>query len=98
MSIELVNLVAAILFALGSYGALTHRSAIRILISIELMFNAELLVLVALSTVSPSSGMTLALFMIALTASEIGVVISIIVLLFRKYRSLDISRIRSVRG
>jgi len=96
--IEHVYVLSALLFALGAYGAITHRSAVRILISLELMFNAELLLLVALASLSPTEGLVLALFMIALTASEIGVIISIIVLLFKKHRSLDVSRIRSVRG
>lgn len=96
--IEYMFALSALLFALGAYGAVSHRSAVRMLISLELMFNAELLLLVALAALSPAEGLVLALFMIALTASEIGVIISIVVLLFRRYKSLDISRIRSMRG
>ena len=40
MSLENVLLVSGILFAIGLYGSLAKRSAIVVLMSIEIMFNA----------------------------------------------------------
>ena len=49
MSLESVLVVAAIIFSIGLYGALSKRHAIVVLMSIELMFNAVNITAVALS-------------------------------------------------
>ena len=49
MSLESFLIVAAIIFAIGLYGALTKRNAIVVLMCIELMFNAVNITAVALS-------------------------------------------------
>ena len=49
MSLESFLVVAAILFSIGLYGALSKRHAIAVLMSIELMFNAVNVTAVALS-------------------------------------------------
>ena len=49
MSLENVLLVGAVIFAIGLYGALSKRSAITVLMSLELMFNAVNITAVALS-------------------------------------------------
>jgi len=91
--------VAAVLFALGAYGAITHRSVIRMLISLELMFNAVLLLLVVLALLrAPLDGYILAMTVIALASSEIGVVVSIVVLLFRRLGSTDVTQAKTLKG
>ena len=49
MSLESFLVVAAIIFSIGLYGALSKRHAIAVLMSIELMFNAVNVTAVALS-------------------------------------------------
>ncbi len=49
MGLESFLIVAAVLFAIGLYGALSKRNAITVLMSIELMFNAVNVTAVALS-------------------------------------------------
>ena len=49
MSLESVLVVAAIIFSIGLYGALSKRNAIVVLMSIELMFNGVNITAVALS-------------------------------------------------
>ncbi len=91
--------VAATLFAVGAYGAITHRNIIRVLISLELMFNSVLILLVVLAaTRAPLDGYVLALIVIALTSSEIGVIVSIIVLLFRRLGSTDVTQAKTLKG
>ena len=56
MNLENVLIVAAIIFSIGLYGALSKRNAITVLMSIELMFNSVNITAVALSRyVVPSS-------------------------------------------
>ena len=60
-------ILAALLFCIGLYGALTRRNAIVILISIELMLNAVNILMVAFSRyVTPAAltGQVFAIFII----------------------------------
>ena len=49
MTLENVLLVSAVLFAIGLYGVLSRRSAVTVLMSLELMFNAVVVAAVAFS-------------------------------------------------
>lgn len=49
MGLESFLVVAAIIFSIGMYGALSKRNAITVLMSIELMFNAVNITAVAFS-------------------------------------------------
>ncbi|MXY46746.1 MAG: NADH-quinone oxidoreductase subunit NuoK [Chloroflexi bacterium] len=49
MSLENFLVVAAIIFAIGLYGAITKQNAIAVLMSLELMFNAVNISAVAMS-------------------------------------------------
>lgn len=78
--------LAAILFCLGLYGALTKRSAVIVLLSIELMLNAVNLNLVAFSKygVVPSlKGQIFSLFNMTIAAAEAAVGIAILIALYR---------------
>ena len=60
MSLQSFLVVAAIIFSIGLYGALSKRNAITVLMCIELMFNAVNITAVALSryVVPASMGQT----------------------------------------
>jgi NADH:ubiquinone oxidoreductase subunit K len=49
MDLERYLLLSATLFVIGMYGALSRRNIITVLMSIEIMFNAVILTLVAMS-------------------------------------------------
>ena len=48
MNLENILIVAAIIFSIGLYGALSKRNAITVLMSLELMFNAVNITAVAM--------------------------------------------------
>ena len=50
-------LVSGIIFAIGLYGVLSRRSAIALLMSLELLFNAVVIAAVAFSRFTPSAGL-----------------------------------------
>ncbi len=58
MSLESILAVAAIIFAIGLYGTLTKRSAITVLMCLELMFNAVNITAVALSRYVTPAGLS----------------------------------------
>jgi NADH:ubiquinone oxidoreductase subunit K len=96
-------IVAAILFAIGLYGALARSNVIAVLMSIELMFNAVNLTLVALGRyVAPQAlqdnlssaltGQVFAVFIITVAAAEIALGLGIVFAMYRHTESVDLSQ------
>ncbi|HUC92585.1 MAG TPA: NADH-quinone oxidoreductase subunit NuoK [Paenibacillus sp.] len=92
--------MAAILFCIGLYGALTKRNAVIVLISIELMLNAVNLNLVAFSKygVVPSlTGQIFSLFTISVAAAEVAVGIAVLIALFRARGTVNVDEYNEMR-
>lgn len=88
--------LAAILFSIGFFGLLTRRNAIALLMSLELMFNAVNINLVAFNRfVSPDKyiGQVFALFVIVVAAAEATVGLAIVILVYRNWHSIDADRV-----
>ena len=76
--------LAAVLFALGSYGVVTRRNAIGLLLAVELMANAVNPNLVVFARYGVGdTAQVFALFAIALTVAEVAVGLALVVLLYR---------------
>ena len=92
-------LVSAALLAIGIYGLTVKRNAIRMLFGIEIVINAANLNLVAFGRFLPhSGGQTLALFSIAISAAEVAIGLSLIIVAYRMYNNIDIADFRSLKG
>ncbi len=82
------------LFTNGVIGVLTRRNVIIILISIELIFNAVNINLVAFSSQFASiDGQTFAIFVIVAAAAEAAVGLGIIIALFRNKETVNADEI-----
>ena len=95
--------MSAGLFAIGLYGVLARKSALLVLMSIELMLNAANVALIAFSRLhtDPAEQMTgqaLVFFTITLAAAEVAVGLAIIVRLFRLKDNIDADRANLLRG
>jgi NADH-quinone oxidoreductase subunit K len=89
-----VLMVSAILFVLGMAGVLIRRSALVILMSVELMLNAANLAFVAASRhVGAMDGQLFAFFVMTVAAAEAAVGLAIIIALFRRRRTTDVDRV-----
>ncbi|MFE9398227.1 NADH-quinone oxidoreductase subunit NuoK [Streptomyces flavidovirens] len=89
--------LAALLFCTGLYGVLARRNAILVLMSVELMLNAVNLNLVAFDVWlrdTLHTGQALTLFTIAIAAAEIGIGLSIVLMVYRNRGTSDIDRLR----
>ncbi|OUM95091.1 MAG: NADH-quinone oxidoreductase subunit K [Thermobacillus sp. ZCTH02-B1] len=92
--------MAAILFCIGLYGALTKRNAVIVLMSVELMLNSVNLNLVAFSKygVVPSlTGQIFSLFTISVAAAEVAVGVAILIALFRSRGSANVDEFNEMR-
>ncbi len=91
-------LLAAALFAIGVFGALTRRSGIAIFLSIELMLNAANLALVAYSRLlGDRIGQMVVFFALAVAAAEAAVGLAIFIAIFRSRKTIDLNRINLLR-
>lgn len=79
-------IVSAALFSIGVYGALSHRNAIGILMSVELILNAVNINLIAFwryITPNDVSGQVFAIVVITVAAAEAAVGLAIILAVYR---------------
>jgi NADH-quinone oxidoreductase subunit K len=91
-------IVSAMIFTIGSYGIITQRSGIKILMSIELMLNAANINLVVFSSFNnDASGQVFALFSIAIAAAEAAIGFAILVALFKVRDTINLDNINILR-
>ena len=90
--------VGAILFCLGLVGFLARRNLIVMFLSAELMLQGVALNFVAFSRYHGNlHGQVFTLFVIAVAACEAGIALALILILYRRKRSLDISLWQALR-
>jgi len=93
-------MLAAILFCIGIYGALSKKNAVIVLLSIELMLNAVNLNLVAFSDLGVNSSLTgqvFSIFNISIAAAEAAVGIAILISLFRNKGTVDVNEFNTMK-
>jgi len=93
-------ILGAILFALGIFGLLTRRNAVGVLMSIELLFNAAAINFVAFAKyVAPDglAGQVFAIFIITVAAAEAAVGLSIVMLLYRNFKGIEVDKINFMK-
>ena len=109
MSLEAMLIIAAVLFAIGLYGSLARRNVLAVLMSIELMFNAVNLTLVALAKyVAPAgleenlsavlTGQVFAVFIITVAAAEIALGLGIVFAMYRSTETVDLTAAAELRN
>lgn len=92
-------IVGAILFSLGITGFLARRNLIVVFLSTELMFQGIVLNAVAYGRLhGQMDGQAFALFLLVIAAVEAGLALGLIVLLFRRRRTLDAQAWSVMRG
>lgn len=91
---------SVIMFACGVYGFITRKNMVAMLISIELILNSSDLNFVIFNRyLFPGSmeGMVFTLFAIAIAAAETAVAIAIIINIYRKLGSTDVSEANKMK-
>jgi NADH:ubiquinone oxidoreductase subunit K len=98
--IENFLLLSGALFAIGFYGVLARRSAILILISVELMLAGVGINFVAFAVYLDAdafSGLIFTLFVITVAAAEVGLALGIMLRLFRERRTAYVDEASDLR-
>jgi len=91
--------LSAVLFFIGVAGVLLRRNPLIVLMSIELMFNAANLVLVAFARAwVNNAGQIFAFLVITVAAAEAAIGLAIVVAAFRQARNVDVDDIAELHG
>ena len=98
VSVQYYLLLSGAVFCIGLFGILTRRNALFFLMSVELMLNAANINLVAFSFQHGNlSGQVFSLFVTALAAAEVAVGIGIILVLYRNFGDVDVTKATTLR-
>lgn len=103
MTVDLHAIMAlgAVLFGIGLYGAVSKKSAVMVLMSLELMANAVNINLVAMSrfiTPEKATGQFFAIFAMVVSAAEIGLGLALVLALYRSTRSIELTTMDRLKG
>lgn len=93
--------LAALLFCIGLFGVLTSKSALRVVICVELLLNAVNLNLAAFSAyVAPKEavGTSFVIFLMVIAAAEVGLALALIITLNRTGDISAIDTISELKG
>jgi NADH-quinone oxidoreductase subunit K len=91
--------LGAALFTLGLITVATRRSAVAILMGIELILNAAAINFVAFAHYGHGkiTGQVFAVFVVVLAAAEATVALAIVLAVYRGYGTIDVTGVRSLK-
>ncbi|HET6350996.1 MAG TPA: NADH-quinone oxidoreductase subunit NuoK [Coriobacteriia bacterium] len=101
MGLSVYLLIAAALFSLGVYGAVSKRGAVQVLMSLEMMSVAVNLNLIAFSryiTPEKMTGQFFTAFQMVVSAAEIGLGLALVVAIVRAARTAEVDRLSELKG
>ncbi len=96
-------ILGLILFSIGAYGVLTRRNLLVVLMSLEIMFNAVNLIVLAFNYFrfyqqGKELGHYFVLLVIAVAAAEAAVGLAILVTIYRNRRNVDSDELTEMKG
>ena len=99
--LEIYLAAAAFLLAAGVFGLIRRRTLVGMLISGELIFSAASLNFMAFNRFTapdPAVGQIFVLFIMGLAAAEVAIALSIIMAVYRNYRSVNTKDLSELNG
>ncbi len=93
--------IAALLFGFGIYGLVARRTIIGMLIASELVLASASMNFMAFSRFTapdPATGRIFTLFIMAIAAAEAAIAISIVIAVYRNYKSIDTEDLVDLHG
>ena len=93
--------MGAFLLVIGIYGLVRRRTLIGMLISGELIFSAASLNLMAFNRFTvqdPAVGQIFVLFIMGLAAAEVAIALSVMLAVYRNYKSVNTKDLADLKG
>ena len=94
-------IVAALLFGIGFYGLVHRRTLIGMLIAGELILAGASLNFMAFNRFlapDPTVGQIFTLFIMGIAAAEAAIALSIIIAVYRNFRTIDVEDVAELKG
>jgi NADH:ubiquinone oxidoreductase subunit K len=94
-------LIGALLFGMGIYGLVTRQNLIGMLIAAEMILAGSSLNFMAFNRFlapDPATGQIFTLFIMAIAAAEAAIGLSIVIAVYRHYRSIDTEDVVTLKG
>ena len=92
-------ILSGVLFCIGLVGILKRKNLIMLFFSTEILLNSANIALVAISKFSANlNGQIVALFIIAIAASEAVVGLGLLILWYKKTGSIELESLDSMKG
>ncbi len=101
MPVDIANYISlsAVIFFIGVLGVVLRRNPLIVLMSIELMFNAANLALVAFSRLwGNNAGHIFVFLVVTVAAAEAAIGLAIVVTVFRKAKHVDLDEVARLHG
>lgn len=94
ITLEICLTLGIILFSIGLIGTLTQKNFIKFLMCVEIMINGINVNLASFASfANHADGNVFVLFIMALSAVEIAVGLSIAIMVYRTYGNIDLSKL-----
>ena len=98
MPVVIPLLLSAFMFSCGVYGVLARRNGVMLLIAVELMITAGNVNLITFSQLlADQIGNIVALFIIAVTAAEVGIGIAIVMMIYRQRSTVAVDDLQLMK-
>ena len=92
-------ILSVILFVIGLTGVIRRKNLLMLFFATEIMLNAANVALAALSSyMGDLTGQMFALFIMAIAASEVAVGLGLLILVYKKYGTLDLDNLNLLKG
>ncbi|MFM7140981.1 MAG: NADH-quinone oxidoreductase subunit NuoK [Alphaproteobacteria bacterium] len=92
--------VGLLVFLAGIFTVLTRRNAIGVLMGVELVLNSANINYIAFSRFGTggTEGQVFSIFVIMLAAAEAAIGLAIVLGIYRKFQTIDVEEVDSLRG
>ncbi|MFC2074495.1 NADH-quinone oxidoreductase subunit NuoK [Campylobacterota bacterium] len=91
--------LSAVLFSIGLIGVMRRKNLLMLFFATEILLNSVNVALVAISHYyGDFTGQMFAFFIIAIAASEVAVGLGLLVLWFKRYNTIDLDNMTSMKG
>ena len=100
-SLIIYLIMAALLFGIGFYGLVQRRTLIGMLIAGELILAGASINFMAFNRFlapDPTVGQVFTLFIMGIAAAEAAIALSIIIAVYRNFRTIDVEDVAELKG
>jgi NADH-quinone oxidoreductase subunit K len=92
-------ILSGILFAIGLVGVVRRKNLLMLFFATEIMLNSANIAFAAISSYyHDMTGQMFAFFIIAVAASEVAVGLGLLIMIYKKYGTIDLDNFTIMRG